>query len=82
MEWGEVQKQMEAREKLATTAMGALGVLAGLLLLRRPGPRWVAYSIVANGGLLAATGQGLLTRIWKAVSKQPPGETPALSQEV
>ena len=81
MSWTAVQEQMKARNSFASSALGGLGVLVGMVLLRRPVPRWIAVSTIVDGGVLAVTGKGLITRAWHLVTSRtsnPSGETPAL----
>ena len=82
MAWTVTQETMRARNRLALTSMGVLGILVGAVLLRRPGPRWIALGTLADGALLACTGEGVILRAWNALRNgmTTPGETPARTE--
>lgn len=81
MSWAAVQESMKARKAFTASALGVLWMLAGAVLLPRPGSKIFPSLLIADGALTVGTGEGLISTVISAVKrKSPPGQEPALKE--
>jgi len=67
MDWAAVQERMGAQRRLAAKALGLLTVGVGVVLLRRPVPKWIGLGTLTDGVTTLTTGKGLVPHAWDAL---------------